>query len=285
MLTVLAPSEAYKTPCALILGGFDGLHVGHMQLLEAAKKTGLPVCITTILGGRNVALLSKDEREFVFEQAGIDCVLELNFTNEFQSTSAEDFLRRLFSQVNAKIVFCGEDHRFGKDACGTPALLKELAPCPVEIIPLYRISGEKVSASLVKELLSAGKLDCVNRMIEYFVQGVVEHGRQVGRTYGYPTLNLSIPGEKLLPPDGVYGGVVKTPKGTYKSIINIGARPTFGVEERKLEAHLLDFGGDLYGALIRVYPTVFLRPVMRFASKDALKEQLQRDKESINDVL
>lgn len=274
-----------KEPCTLLLGGFDGLHAGHRSLLTAAKKTGLPVCITTIFGGKSDALFGQEEREYIFEQAGIDCVLEIPFTDELKNTTAKDFLALLFAQINAKLVFCGEDYRFGKDASGTPVLLKETAPCPVEVMPLYRMGSEKVSASLVKELLGVGDLEAVNPISDYFVQGIVEHGRQVGRTYGFPTLNLSLPSEKLLPPDGVYAGFVVTPKGTYKSIVNFGARPTFGVAEKKIEAYLEGFSGDLYGATVRVYPKKFLRSVSRFESGEVLKEQLQRDKESLKDVL
>ena len=265
-------------PCALLMGGFDGLHTGHRALLKAAKDAGLPVCITTILGLKSGALFTKEERKYIFKQAGIDDVFEYSFTEEFKNLSAEGFLEMLFQKIRAKAVFCGEDFRFGQGALGTPELLKKLAPCPVTVLPLLEKEGEKVSVTLIKRLLQAGDIHAVNELLgSYFMQGRVERGRQVGRTYGFPTLNLSVPEEKLLPPDGGYGGFVVTPKGTYQSIINIGSRPTFDVTERKLEAHLLDFSGDLYGAIVRVSLTSFLRPIERFSSKEMLKEQLQRD--------
>ena len=285
MLT-LAWGERCDTPCALLLGGFDGLHIGHRALLGEAKRTGLPVCITTILGGKSGTLFTEEERTHIFEQAGIDSVLEIVFTNDFKAISAEDFLALLFRKIQAKAIFCGEDFRFGCGALGTPELLKKLAPCPVTALSLLEKEGKKVSVSLIKRLLQAGDLPAVNALLgNYFIQGKVEHGRQVGRTYGFPTLNLSVPEEKLLPPDGVYAGFAETPKGRYKTIINIGARPTFGIKERKIESYLEGFSGDLYGATVRIGVTGFLRPIMRFSSPEMLKEQLEKDKRSLKNVL
>ena len=102
---------------------------------------------------------------------------------------------------------------------------------------------------------------------------------------GFPTLNLSVPPEKVLPADGVYAGRAETPAGSYPAIVNFGARPTFGVTEKKIEAYLDGFSGDLYGADVRIFPERFLRPVMKFASADALRAQLERDKEALFHVL
>ena len=145
---------------------------------------------------------------------------------------------------------------------------------------------QKYSSTTCKALLEKGDLPrlnaCFYSSVEelrrgYFIGGEVERGRQVGRTYDFPTLNLSVPEHKLLPPDAVYCGLVETPKGSFPAIINIGARPTFGVEERKIEAYLDGFSGDLYGAYVRVYPTKFLRPIYKFASPRELKERLLLD--------
>ena len=206
---------------------------------------------------------------------------------------AAAFAEKLFSLVAARAVLCGEDFRFGRDAAGTPALLKKLLPCPVHVLHTVGDLAEKhgtahkFSASACKDFLKHGDLPRLNACLysaaedfyggAYFVQGVVEHGRAVGRTYGFPTLNLSVPAEKLLPPDGVYGGLCATPQGSYPTIVNIGARPTFGVEERKIEAYLDGFSGDLYGSTVQVYPTELFRPIQKFSGADALKAQLQKD--------
>lgn len=283
------------SPCALVLGGFDGLHLGHRTLLEEAKKSGLPVAVTTMLGGKGRELFTEGERRFLFERAGVDRMVALPFTEELKNTSAEDFLARLFSVIDARLVVCGEDYRFGKDAAGNAALLKTHAPCPVKVVPILKSDPKrseakrmrKISASACKVFLKKGELFLLNACLygngddfydhAYFVQGVVEHGRGVGRTYGFPTLNLSVPPEKLLPPDGVYGGLCATPKGNFPTIVNFGSRPTFGVAERKTEAYLDGFSGDLYGAEVRVYPMEFFRPIIKFPSAEALKEQLEID--------
>lgn len=281
MLKVLKNGERYSEPCSLLLGGFDGFHKGHGTLLEEAKKTGLPAGLTAISGCKSGSdIFTFEERERIFGRIGFSFVCEIEFTERFRNVSAEDFIGKLFGQVNAKAVFCGEDFRFGKGACGTPELLKELAPCPVSVLPLKRAGGEKISASRLKELVKAGKAEELNALLTfpYFICGAVEHGREVGRKIGFPTANLSF-GERKLPlGEGVYGGRVETERGGYPAIVNVGARPTFGVAETKIEAHLIGFDGDLYGERICVYPEKFLRPVTAFGSKEELVLQLEKDK-------
>ncbi len=293
MLTVLKEGETFPEACALVLGGFDGLHLGHRVLLDRAKESGLPVGLTSIFGGKGKELFTREEREYVFSRSGVRFVLEFPFTEELQNTSAAEFLHAVFGRLNVKYAVCGEDFRFGKDAEGTAELLKRLAPCPVTVQKAVsapaEVSGRmrKFSATACKEFLKRGELSLLNACLysrpedfydgAYFIGGNVEHGRQVGRTYGFPTLNLSVPGNKLLPPDGVYRGLCGTPKGNFPTIVNLGARPTFGVEERKIEAYLDGFSGDLYGAYVRVYPMAFLRPIEKFSSAEELKAQLLQD--------
>ena len=270
----------YAQPCALVLGGFDGLHLGHRALLKAATQNGLPVVLTSILGGKGGVLFTEEERTHIFEQAGVDCVVYIPFTQELKNMPADDFLDELFTYIEVAEIYCGCDFRFGKDRLGTPEFLDEQSLSrPVHILPLLEKHGEKVAVSKIKNSLFAGTMSEVSALLgsDYFVQGVVEHGREVGRTYGFPTLNVSVPSEKLLPKEGVYGGYAETPAGTYKTIINIGARPTFGVEEKKIEAYLDGFSGDLYGATVRIYPTQFYREIEKFSSADELKEQLKKD--------
>ena len=208
---------------------------------------------------------------------------EIEFTEQFKNTAAEEFIEQLFETIPAKAVFCGEDFRFGRGALGTPELLKALAPCPVEVLPLLGEAGQKVSVSQIKAYLSEGCIEEVNRLLSvgYFLEGRVERGRGVGHTLGFPTLNVSFPKEKFALLDGVYGGYVETKKGEYPAIINFGARPTFDVTERKVEAYLKGFSGDLYGRDVRIFPTKFLRPVQKFSSQEELINQLQKDQEQV----
>lgn len=273
--------KRYPAPCALLLGGFDGFHKGHAALLNEAKKCGLPVGLTSIAGckaGGDVFTLA--EREIIFERAGFSFVREIEFTEEFKNTSAEDFVKGLFLEIPVKALFCGEDFRFGRGASGTGERLKELAPCPVNVLPLTKSAGEKISASRLKKLVGEGETEALNALLSfpYFIEGIVEHGRQVGRTLGFPTANVSFGKGKLPLKEGVYGGRAETDSGTYRAVINVGSRPTFGVGEVKIEAHLQDFDGDLYGKRVLVFPERYLRPVAAFRTEGELISQLEKDK-------
>ena len=284
MLKALGRTGRFSEPCALLLGGFDGFHTGHASLKTAAEQTGLPVGITAISGNKAGGnLFTLEERAAIFSRAGFSFVAEYAFDEALKNASAEAFLRDLFGRVNVKAVFCGEDYRFGKDARGTAETLKSAAPCPVTVLPLVSEESGKISVSRIKAALAAGEISAANRLLYggYFLQGIVEHGRRVGRTYGFPTLNLAYPAEKFPVRDGVYGGYAETPAGDYPAMINFGARPTFGLCEKKAEAYLKGFDGDLYGKTVRLFPQKFLRPVMRFSSAEALKTQLREDAEKI----
>lgn len=289
MLNVLGPRERYDAPCALLLGGFDGLHRGHARLLYAAKSSGLAVGLTSFYGIKaGGELFTAAERREIFADAGLSFAAEYVFDDRLRATSAQNFLHDLFGRIAARAAFCGEDFRFGRGAQGTPALLVRLAPCPVSVLPLLDDGGEKISASRVKRAVAEGNMAEAARLLltPYFAQGTVEHGRHVGGpVLGFPTLNVTLPAEKLPPKEGVYGGTVQTPLGEFPAIINFGARPTFGVTEKKAEAYLHGFHGDLYGAVVRIYPREYFRPVMRFSSPEALREQLERDKERLLHVL
>lgn len=272
-----------QTPCALLLGGFDGIHKGHESLLERARQTRLPVGITTITGlkaGGDVFTLP--ERCSIFEREDLSFVLSMPY-EEIRHFGASAFLRSLFSAVNAKSVFCGEDFRFGSGAAGSVQTLKEQAPCPVHALPIREENGSKVSISSVKQLLASGDLPAANKLLPcgYFVQGEVEHGRHTGRTYGFPTANVTFPEGKFLLREGVYLGETSAGGRRYRSIINFGARPTFGVTEKKVEAYLKDFQGDLYGQTVEIYPERFLRPIVKFSSVEELKNQLKKDLECL----
>ena len=282
MLKAIGEGERLRRRVALLLGAFDGMHLGHMTLLRAAAETGAPVAVLTIAGGKAGGdLFTREERRTVFERVGVRYALEYAYSEALWQTSAERFLEALFARVHPHAVFCGEDFRFGRGAQGTPALLAACAPCPVFPLPLARADGEKISSSHIKQRIADADMAGANALlaVPYFLQGRVEHGRAVGRTLGFPTANLSLPPEKALPREGVYFGHAETPRGSFPAIVNIGARPTFGVAERKAEVYLHGFRGDLYGRQIRIFPERFLRPVIAFSSAHELEEQLRRDRE------
>lgn len=262
----------------LLLGGFDGLHVGHRQLLSYAKTYGLPVGIMTIVGGKDGSLFTLEEREQIFREAGADFVFELPFL-EIKGLSPQEFVALLEAQFAPKAIVCGEDFRFGAGALGTAESLQALSLANVTVLPLIELEGSKVSSSTVKELIALGGLEKANAMLSrpFFLLGKVEMGRRIGRTIGFPTANMSYPAGKFLLPLGVYETRVLIDKAEYKAITNLGAQPTVGGGQVCVESFVADFNGDLYGKSLRVSFVRKIREIKKFESVEQLKAQLQMD--------
>ena len=262
----------------MLLGGFDGLHVGHRRLLSRAKQSGLPVGIMTIIGGKQGNLFTFLEREQIFAKNGVDFVFELPF-DEIKDLSPTQFIGHLCEKFNPKLFVCGEDFRFGADAQGTPEILKQSTRVRVEILPLVEIEDEKISSRKIKDLLSAGEIQKANALLgeEFFLIGKVEKDRQIGRTMGFPTANIPYPKEKFPLKKGVYETRVCLGGTTYKGITNYGARPTFDNEKITTETYLDGFSGDLYEKTLTVKFTRYLRDIQKFEGMEQLKKQLQED--------
>ncbi len=267
---------------AVLLGGFDGLHLGHRQLLSRAKISGLPVVAMTIVGGKEQPIFTLGEREDIFRRAGIDCTVEFPFV-EIKDKTPEEFLHILEEAFSPKLYVCGEDFRFGAGAKGTPTGLKERGQVCVEILSLLQFDGEKVSSRTVKRLLGAGDIPQANVLLgeRFFLIGQVEKDRQVGRTIGFPTANIFYPQDKYPLKNGVYETRVCVDGKAYKGITNFGARPTFGDEKVVTETYLDGFEGDLYGRTLKVEFVRYLRDITKFDGVDGLKIQLEKDIERV----
>ena len=264
---------------AMLLGGFDGLHLGHRRLLSCAKQSGLPVGLMTIVGGKaQENIFTFEEREAIFRESGADFVFELPFT-EIKDLSAEAFLQKLMTEFNPNLFVCGEDFRFGKGAVGTPEIIKQATQVRVEILPLIEMYGEKISSRAIKTLLQKGEIQKANTLLgqNFFLVGEVVKDRQVGRTLGFPTANILYPKEKFPIKQGVYETCVCVDGKEYKGITNYGARPTFDNAQVLTETYLDYFEGDLYGKTLRVEFVRYLRAVQKFDGIDELKAQLQED--------
>ena len=266
----------------LLLGGFDGLHVGHRQLLACAKTYGFPVGVMTIVGVKEGSLFTLTEREWIFKNAGVDFVFELPFET-IKDLPAKRFVQMLEEQFAPAAFVCGEDFRFGRGAQGDAALLKRITSIKVDVLPLLEKDGQKVSSSTVKKLLSEKDLPRANALLSepYFLMGAVKEGRRVGRLLGFPTANIGYPEGKFTLPHGVYETAVQVDGKTYKAITNFGAQPTFLEGQVCVEAHLDGFSGDLYGQTLTVHFLRFLRPIQRFENAEALKAQLASDLQSL----
>ncbi len=262
----------------MLLGGFDGLHLGHRQLLFRAQKSGLPVGAMTIVGGKEGSIFTAKEREILFARAGVDFLFELPFA-QIKDMSPEEFLSLLEENFSPKLYVCGEDFRFGAGAKGTPSTIEERGQGCVEVLPLLQMEGEKVSSRTVKKYLAAGKIEKANALLgeRFFLVGEVEKDRQVGRTIGFPTANVAYPSEKFPLKKGVYETRVKIGDKEYKGITNYGARPTFGDERVVTETYLSGFCGDLYGKTLAVEFVRYLREITKFPNASALRAQLEYD--------
>ena len=283
MFQTVSFTQSNMRGCVILLGGFDGLHVGHRKLLARAKEYRLPVGVMTIVGGKSGgSLFTLREREKVFENAGVDFVFELPF-GEIREMSPEQFVKALETQFEPTAFVCGEDFRFGKSALGTPERLRLLTKAQVDVLPLMQLGGEKVSSSTVKRLLGAGDLSSANELLgePFFLLGRVVSGRQVGRTIGFPTANMAYPSEKFSIPLGVYETSVSVDGADYKGITNFGAKPTFSDGQVCVETYIDGFSGDIYGREILVQFVRKIRDIQKFESVEKLQRQLQMDLASI----
>ncbi len=264
---------------AVLLGGFDGLHVGHRRLLACAKNTRLPIGVMTIIGGKEEdSLFTFVERMEIFKAAGIDFALELPFEG-IKDLSPQAFLNALEESCQPAFFVCGDDFRFGARAAGTPQTLKEYTQVRVEVQPLLKLDGEKVSSRRIKRLIQEGDVERANNLLghAFFVIGEVYRDRGVGKTLGFPTANIQYPQGKCALKKGVYETRVTVDGKTYKGITNYGARPTFADQTVVTETYLDGFSGDLYGRKLKVEFVRFLRDITKFETAEALKQQLEED--------
>ena len=263
----------------MLLGGFDGLHLGHRQLLARAKESGFPVGIMTIVGAKGQkSLFTFAERERIFKESGADFVFELPF-GEIKDLSADEFIRLLHAEFSPRVFVCGEDFRFGAGAKGDAKTLKGMDTVRVEVLSLVEIGGEKISSGTVKKYLESGDVVTANALLgeNFFLLGEVVKDRQVGRTLGFPTANVLYPSDKFPLKKGVYETQICVGNDTYRGITNYGARPTFDNDVVLTETYLDGFEGDLYGKTIKIEFVRYLRDIQKFDSVDGLKQQLTQD--------
>jgi riboflavin kinase/FMN adenylyltransferase len=278
----------------LTLGKFDGIHRGHELLLERLnekKKEGLATVIFTfdIPPKRSVehvdakVLTTNEEKMHRFEQMGIDYLVECPFTPEIMCMEPEDFVKKMVSQLQVKCFVAGEDFHFGHNRRGDYRMLQALAGqygYETVIIPKIKEDERDISSTFVREEIARGHIEKANHLLgyRYFVTSRVEHGNQIGRTIGIPTINQLPPEEKLLPPNGVYATEVYIDDRSYHGVTNVGCKPTIeGTYPVGVETHLLDFAGDIYDKVVTVEFLSHIREEHKFASVEELKQQMQND--------
>jgi riboflavin kinase / FMN adenylyltransferase len=278
------PEDLLADECVAAIGSFDGVHRGHRRVLETARAAGTPVTVVTfwphprlVLGNR-VDLLSTLERRIeLLEQAGVDEVLIVEFTPELAAREPAEFADSVLRQIGARVIVVGESFRFGRAAAGDPALLRELG---FDVRTIATLEG--VSSTNVRSLLRDGDVESAARLLgrPAELEGTVVLGDQRGGTLGYPTANLSVPADLLVPAYGIYAGAALG----HRAAISIGVNPHYGGDERRIEPHLLDFEGDLYGRRLVVELWRRLRDERAFSSEAELVAQITRDVEETRAV-
>jgi riboflavin kinase/FMN adenylyltransferase len=227
-------------------------------------------------------LESLEHRVELIRALGVDFVSVLQFTSELQQVSALDFVRLLVEEAQMRLLVVGEDFHLGRGREGDTTRLAEFGRdlgFEVIALPLLQNDNDRVSSTRVRNALAVGEMELVAKLLghPYSLRGPVLHGAQRGHTLGFPTINIGVSADRALPPDGVYVGRAEVGESAYHAATNIGTQPTFGGTERRVEAFLLDFDGDLYGQVARVELLHYLRPDEKFASAELLVAQMERD--------
>ncbi len=278
---------------ALTVGSFDGVHLGHLDVIEhtvraAAAAYAEPALITfephprCVLDPANCpqSITTLHEKLALIEAAGIAHAIVLRFDRELASLSPQEFTDRLSASMDIRDWVIGFDFAFGRGRTGSADWLRAHGH-KVDVVPPFLIDGHELHSSEVRRLVTSGEVETANRLLgrEYAMGGPVEAGERVGRRLGFPTANIGIEPNKLVPALGAYAGRATAPEGEFMAALSVGYRPTFGGTQLRVEAFLLDFEGDLYQERLELRFIRYLHPDIKFPSPAELVLQLKKDVE------
>jgi riboflavin kinase/FMN adenylyltransferase len=285
----------------LTIGTFDGVHIGHQQVINQMKKRALEVDGETVIitfdrhprtvvrATEGIRLINTlDEKIELLSGKGIDYLVIIPFTEKFAQLSAEDYIGQfLIRHFQPHTLIIGYDHRFGKGRSGNYELLEQQSVIfhfHLMEIPVHLLNSISVSSTRIREAIGAGDMETARQLLgyHYFFSGNVVEGNHLGRSIGYPTANLAIPDEsKLIPGDGVYAvdiAVSDEPDTIHHGMMNIGYRPTVDGTKKIIEVNIFNFDRDIYGKSVKVFVKKFLRAEKKFSGLEELKAQLALDK-------
>ncbi len=276
-----------KEPISIVLGYFDGIHLGHQYLIKNAVKNAK---FTTVLmtfskpfalfldNQKSPAILtSLDDRFRIVSRMGIDSFYVLENDENFMNLSPLSFIKML-QKMNVKEVFCGSDFRFGKNREGTPDLLKEYFD--TNVTDLLLDHNEKISARDIKYLIEQGNIKEANRLLghNYLISGSVIHGNEIGRTLGVRTMNVKPSDSYVIPRFGVYKTIAYIEGIPHRSITNVGVKPTIDDSKKvSIEIHVENYVKENYSETIQVEFLDFVRPEKKFSSLEELQKQIESD--------
>jgi riboflavin kinase/FMN adenylyltransferase len=292
----------FSSPVVTI-GNFDGLHLGHQEIIAHA------IALAKNIGGETVALTFDPhpvrllhpelyipliapyrKKMMLLEKCGVDCTINLPFTQDIAQFSAERFIQDIVvNRIAPSWVVIGFNFTFGKGRSGTAVELKKMGErlgFGVEIVPPHTVAGELVSSTRIRDLIQQGEITAANRMLgmHHFILGTVIHGHARGKGLGFPTANLEITGD-LYPKAGVYAVTVMVDGEQYQGVVSIGTNPTFQDKEFAVEVFLFDYQGDLYGKELQVNFVARIRDEVTFPSPEALVRQIERDVRTAKEIL
>lgn len=289
--------------CVLTIGNFDGVHLGHQQVIKAlVSKAKALNCVAAVLvfEPQPQELFSPEtaparlcrlrDKYNLLAKLGVQRLICVNFTAKFAAQSAEHFIESLLvNKLGIKQLIVGDDFRFGKNRAGNFAMLCQAGKkfgFDVSDTASYKMAECRISSTAIRQALEQDDLVSVKQMLgrEYSIIGRVFHGDKRGRQLGFPTANVLLK-RRVSPLSGVFAVLVNTNSGQFKGVANIGARPTINGIRQQLEVHIFDFDENLYGQCIEVIVKKKLRPVIKFDSLAALTAQIHQDSEQAKQVL
>lgn len=287
------------------IGSFDGVHLGHQalirKLVDEAHHANSPALVITFIPHPAVffnrvplaySLTSPEERSILLESLGVDKVIQLEFNAALANLSAAQFMDLMKEHLGISHLLVGFNFALGKDRAGDVDTLKILGKqrgIEIEIIPPVTVSGEHISSSQIRALLQNHEIVEANRCLgrPYSLAGEVVHGEARGRRLGIPTANINVPGDRLIPGNGVYVTRARVNGDVYQSVTNIGIRPTFEnpLPSPRIEPHLLDVKEDFYSQYMSLEFIEYLRPEMKFPDAQSLIQQINHDIQKAREIL
>lgn len=297
------PEPGSLGPAHLTIGTFDGLHRGHQALIKpliagARQANASSVLVTFDPHPRCVLdpehcpayLTTVDEKHWLLEQMGLDHLVVIPFTTQLAALSPGAFVKRLTRGMELRHLIAGADFRFGQGRRGDPAFLRRLGErqgFTVDVAPTVSRGREPVSSSRIRRLLLLGQMRAAAQLLgrDYLFRSTVEHGEKRGRQLGFPTANLRIPPNKLVPASAVYAARAQLDGELRPGALSVGYRPTFGGHNLTVEVFIFDFDADLYGRQLSAWFVQRLRGEKRFASVPGLQQQMARDVENARRIL
>ncbi|WP_442599544.1 bifunctional riboflavin kinase/FAD synthetase [Neobacillus sp. D3-1R] len=286
-------------PMVMALGYFDGVHLGHQKVIneakEEAKKSGLKSAVMTFdphpsvvlgKGQKHVKYISPlDEKIRIFDQLGIDYVFIVSFTQEFANLLPQEFVDEYIIGLNVKHVVAGFDFSYGRMGKGTMETLPFHSRNEFHhtVIPKLAKEGEKISSTLIRQYILNGKTEELLNLLGRYYQtvGEVIHGDKRGRTIGFPTANIDMADDYLLPPLGVYAVRIEVEGNWYDGVCNVGHKPTFNHgsgDKPTVEVHIFDFNKEIYGQIVKVEWHKYIRKEQKFNGINELVAQIEKDK-------